>query len=257
MATFVFVPGGFHGAWCWDLVVERLEQRGHEALAIDLPGAAGGPSMERPVTLADWTSYVVAECEDLAESVVLVAHSRGGLVISQVAEVLGPRVQAVVFVTALMLRDGEGWADVAAAAAGERSFADAVDVSPDRRFLYARPEKAGEVYYNTTPPELAASAIARLGPEPMGPAGEPVRITQERFGAVPRFYLECLEDQALPLSAQRRMQAAMPCAVFTLPTDHSPFFSAPSLLTDLLEQTAMASDLSASSERGISEGDRP
>lgn len=198
--------------------------------------------MDRPVTLADWSSHVLAECEALAEPVVLVAHSRGGLVISEVAEALGARAQATVFVAALMLRDGERWADIAAAADGKQSFADAVQVSADRRFLHARPEMAGEVYYNTTPAALAASAIARLGPEPMGPAGEPITITQARFGAAPRFYLECLEDQALPLSLQRRMQAAMPCAVFTLPTDHSPFLSAPSLLTDLLEQAALASE---------------
>jgi hypothetical protein len=35
-ASFVFVHGGCHGAWCWAPVVERLIARGHEATAIDL-----------------------------------------------------------------------------------------------------------------------------------------------------------------------------------------------------------------------------
>ena len=35
---FVFVHGGFHAAWCWDHTTAELERRGHEAVAVDLPG---------------------------------------------------------------------------------------------------------------------------------------------------------------------------------------------------------------------------
>ncbi len=35
---FVFVHGGFHAAWCWDYTITELERRGHEAVAVDLPG---------------------------------------------------------------------------------------------------------------------------------------------------------------------------------------------------------------------------
>ena len=35
---FLLIHGGFHGAWCWDRVVPELEQLGHKAVAIDLPG---------------------------------------------------------------------------------------------------------------------------------------------------------------------------------------------------------------------------
>ena len=35
---FVFVHGGFHAAWCWDHTIVELERRGHEGVAVDLPG---------------------------------------------------------------------------------------------------------------------------------------------------------------------------------------------------------------------------
>ncbi|MGZ4769676.1 MAG: alpha/beta fold hydrolase, partial [Ilumatobacteraceae bacterium] len=36
--TIVLVHGAWHGAWCWDLVRERLESAGVHVVAVDLPG---------------------------------------------------------------------------------------------------------------------------------------------------------------------------------------------------------------------------
>jgi alpha-beta hydrolase superfamily lysophospholipase len=53
-ASFVFVHGGCHGAWCWAPVVERLIARGHEATAIDLPGRGATAGRLATVTLDEW-----------------------------------------------------------------------------------------------------------------------------------------------------------------------------------------------------------
>jgi len=37
MARFVLVHGAWHGAWCFDYLVEELADRGHDAVAVDLP----------------------------------------------------------------------------------------------------------------------------------------------------------------------------------------------------------------------------
>src|SRR2546423_723026 len=38
MATFVLIPGAGGAAWYWHRVLPLLQQAGHEALAVDLPG---------------------------------------------------------------------------------------------------------------------------------------------------------------------------------------------------------------------------
>ncbi len=55
--------------------------------------------------------------------------------------------------------------------------------------------------------------------------------------SMPRIYIETLCDNALTISAHRRMVAALPCAeVISMNTSHSPFFSAPAeLATHLAE----------------------
>jgi pimeloyl-ACP methyl ester carboxylesterase len=37
MGRFLLVHGAWHGAWCFQYVIEELEARGHEARAVDLP----------------------------------------------------------------------------------------------------------------------------------------------------------------------------------------------------------------------------
>jgi hypothetical protein len=71
-------------------------------------------------------------------------------------------------------------------------------------------------------------ALARMSPEPLKPLVTRLRVSASRFGRVPRAYVECLQDRTVTLPAQRRMQADLPCdPVFTLDSDHSPFFSHP------------------------------
>ena len=67
-----------------------------------------------------------------------------------------------------------------------------------------------------------------LTPEPLKPVVTPLKVSDGRFGTVPRSYIECTRDRTVTLEAQRRMQMALPCEpVITLDSDHSPFLSHP------------------------------
>lgn len=69
----------------------------------------------------------------------------------------------------------------------------------------------------------------------------PLQLSEDRFGRVPRAYIECLRDNAVPIALQRAMQADLPCGqVETLDTDHCPFFSAPDLLTGAIDRLTQA-----------------
>jgi hypothetical protein len=74
-----------------------------------------------------------------------------------------------------------------------------------------------------------------MTPEPLKPLVTKLLVTAQRFGRVPRTYIECLQDRTVTLAAQRRMQAALPCEpVLALDSDHSPFLSQPQDLALLL-----------------------
>jgi hypothetical protein len=71
-------------------------------------------------------------------------------------------------------------------------------------------------------------ALARLTPQPTRPMGDRLTITTGRFRVIPRAYVECLQDNALPREFQRSQYEATPChPIFTMDTGHSPFMQAP------------------------------
>ncbi len=73
-----------------------------------------------------------------------------------------------------------------------------------------------------------ARARSLLVLQALAPLLTPVSTTAERFDRVPRVYVECLLDKAVPLSVQKGMYTAMPCEkVISMHTSHSRSFSAP------------------------------
>ena len=114
MASFVFVPGGWHGGWCWKKVRGILTGQGHTVFAPSLTGLGErrhllSPNVNLETHIEDVASLL--EWEEL-EEVVLCGHSYGGAVISGAAERQADRIGAVVYVDALLLENGERVCDV-------------------------------------------------------------------------------------------------------------------------------------------------
>ncbi|MET0546927.1 MAG: alpha/beta fold hydrolase, partial [Caulobacterales bacterium] len=58
MAKFLLVHGGLHGAWCWTKTIPYLKARGHEVVAIDLPGLGDDPTPPEKTGLSDYGDAV-------------------------------------------------------------------------------------------------------------------------------------------------------------------------------------------------------
>jgi pimeloyl-ACP methyl ester carboxylesterase len=86
VTIFILVHGSWHDGWCWDGVATLLRGSGHVVHAPDLVGLDDDGTDLAGVTLTTWRDQIVALVDAAAEPVVLVGHSRGGIVISAVAE---------------------------------------------------------------------------------------------------------------------------------------------------------------------------
>jgi pimeloyl-ACP methyl ester carboxylesterase len=235
MSTFLLIHGAWHGAWCWHKIVPRLEERGHTVLAPDLPAMGIDRTPANRVSLATWRDFVCGIVDSAAEPVVLVGHSRGGIVISEVAEHRPERIRGLVYVTAFLLRDGECLFDLAGSDPQSLVPPNMV-MSADKTSSTLRNEALRDLFYGECSDEDLALARLCLKPEPTLPLATPVRVTAERYGSVPRVYIECQRDRAVTPAMQRNMQAGSPCSpVLSLDTDHSPFFSRPDELARMLD----------------------
>ena len=73
--------------------------------------------------------------------------------------------------------------------------------------------------------------VARLRPIPIDAPGS--SGTEPAWQSVPATYVVCINDQAIPVSSQRKM-AARAAAVVEWPTDHSPFVTRPDAVAELI-----------------------
>src|SRR5690349_4225979 len=227
MSTYLLIHGAWHGGWCWHKVVPRLEKLGHRVLAPDLPSLGRDKTPVNRVSLPVWREFVCQLIDAESEPVILVGHSRGGIVISEVAEHRPDRIRTLVYLTAFLPRDGESLFDLAAQAVGSEVPPNMV-MSEDKSSSVMRDDVIRSAFYGECSDEDVALARTLLQPEPTLPLATPVHLTPANFGRVPRVYVECSRDHAITPPLQKQMMAATPCQrVLTIDTDHSPFLSRP------------------------------
>jgi pimeloyl-ACP methyl ester carboxylesterase len=229
VATYVLIHGGHHGSWCWDKVATILRKKGHLVEAPDLPGHGKDKTPIHEVTLRSCVDKVCNVINTSSEPVILVGHSMGGLVISQVAEQIPDKIRFLVYLTAQLLQDGESMAPKF------ESLHPLLNLSQDQSYFTVRSELVANLFYNDCSADDIARANALLCPEAKAILTTSVHLSNEKFGRIPRIYIECLLDQACYPGDQKVMYTATPCLrVISLNTGHSPFLSAPEQLVACL-----------------------
>ena len=280
--VFVLVHGGWHSHFAWHKVTPILKAHGFEVLTPDLPGAganapspaslgrrpfdavafAAEPSPVAEVTQAQRTQAVVAlvtEAASLGDGrVVLVGHSAGGMTISAVAERVPALLHAVVYVAGFMVPGGvplmamlqhESFAPALAPKlfVGDPLAIGATRINPQSTEQAYRSLLQASFYGDVSESDVS-QALAQLHCDESNAAAlAPSDITPQGFGRVPRHYVRCTQDCAVPLNAQDHMIAAADAAlggktiVHTLKSSHSPFLSQPVALSKILAGIAVPS----------------
>jgi pimeloyl-ACP methyl ester carboxylesterase len=232
--TFLLIHGAWHGAWCWHKLTPLLTAHGARVLAPDLPAMGDDTTPPGVITLDYWARFVADLAAREPQPIMLVAHSRGGIVASQAAELVPDRIRRIAYVAAYLL---PARATLAAEARRDADSLIPANMVPASSGVTCRvrPGVIRAAFYGRCSDADADFAVARLCPEPLKPLVTPLELTPERYGRVPRAYVETTDDRVISLAAQRRMRETLPCdPVFTLDTDHSPFLSQPEALARML-----------------------
>ena len=244
MSTYVLVHGAWHAAWCWKHVALILRSAGHQVYTPDLPGHGAERSAVRPVKADEYEDAVCHLLSGIDGPVILVGHSMGGIVISRVAERMPQRISQLVYISGFLLANGLCINDLEDRME-ESIAASNMVLSRDRAFLTIPVDILRSAFYHDCSEADYEDALTRIQPEPLLAFITPLRLTKENFGSVPRFYIECLQDRAVPPACQRWMYESTKCVqIFQLDCGHSPFFSRHNELSAILLkiQTAQATE---------------
>jgi pimeloyl-ACP methyl ester carboxylesterase len=234
MKTFILIHGSWHSAWNWHKVVPLLEKAGHKAIAIDLPGMGRDKTPIEEVRMKDTVQKICELIDSIPGKVILVGHSKNGIMISQAAEYRPDKIEKLVYLAAYLIPNGktqreysiqdtEGW------------LKPYVTPYVETNSHTLQPEIYKEGLYHDCDDDITELAKVLLGHEPVESGITPLELTEENYGRIPRIYIECTEDRAVTPFSQRMMYSETPCEkVYSLPTSHSPFFSKPKELVEIL-----------------------
>lgn len=240
-STVVLVHGAWHGAWCWERVIEGLAARHVPAIAVDLPGHGddGGPMGDLHAD-AVRVRQVLGQLDD---PVVLVGHSYGGAVITEAGD--HRTVRHLVYLCAMALDEGESCMvaaadDVPGADGGSDELlpdpGTSMTISDDGRFISIEPAAAPGALFHRCDAGTATWAVSRLGPQPLLTLQQPVESASWR--SKPSTYVVCTDDRIVHPGLQRMMAERCAGRIVEWDSDHSPFLSHPDLVVDLLAEVA-------------------
>jgi pimeloyl-ACP methyl ester carboxylesterase len=107
MKTFILIHGSWHSAWNWHRVLPLLEQKGHRAIAIDLPGMGRDKTPIAGVTFKTTVEKICQLIDSIEGKVILVGHSKNGIMISQAAEYRPGKIEKLVYLAAYLIPNGK------------------------------------------------------------------------------------------------------------------------------------------------------
>jgi len=241
----VMVHGGFHWGGCFEKVVNLLGQRGYAVVTPDnLSHGYDATPYNSVKDMGDYCSPVERIVAAANAPVVLIGHSLGGLTLSYLGEKYPQKIRRLIYLSAIMCPHGESLLSYMAL---DRNLTFKLPPVFDRSgpadgmtLKMSDPSLLKSVFYGDCSDRDVRVALANLNvTDPLAPWQWISTITPRNFGSIPRLYVECSEDSAIPLNLQRRFQQDVPGAmVRTLTTSHSPFFSHPDAVADLIDQVA-------------------
>ena len=224
--TYVLVHGSFMGAAGWDAVARELRDDGATVHVVELPAHGKDTAPPSAATLDAYVERVDRAIDAAKRPVILVGHSMGGIVISQVAERRPADIVQLAYVAAYVPANGQSLLDLA--------YMD--HDSQLGKHLQQREDGTLDVAADAFPSVFCADCddaaraalIAGYRAEPAAPLAQKVTLGAA-FAKLPKIYLRTTQDLAVSPALQTQMIATTPMErTIDLPTSHVPLLSAPS-----------------------------
>jgi len=225
--TIVLLHGAYADGSSWSGVTSRLQRDGYNVVAPAVPLRG----------IASDTSYLRGVLATIPGPKVLVGHSYGGALVSELGDTAG--VESLVYVAAFISEAGETLAALNSQFPGSELGPDTTTVItyPGGVDLALKPETAGPILAADIPARQGAVFLAAQRPVAAAAFTEPVEKTAP--AALPKYAVIPTGDKAIAPAAERFM--AKRAGATTVEIDgasHLVAVSQPSAVTQVIERAA-------------------
>ncbi len=232
--TYVLVHGAWQAPYVWDAVRSDLEAKGNKVVVVELPGHGNDNTPAHTLNLDVYSNKVIDAMLKVDGEVILVGHSMGGMVITQVAEKIPSKISKLVYIGAFLPASGQALTDLAFSDPGSKLGPLLIE-SEDKLTLDVKRDSLTYLFINDGTPADKEKVINNYRAEPAIPLTNKVTVTKENFGTVDKVYIKTLQDIVISPFMQDRMIAATGIkTVYEVNTSHSPFLAQPHEVSGLL-----------------------
>ena len=231
--TYVLVHSAWLGGWQWENVAKTLKENGHTVLTPDLPGHGNDKTSPADITMDEYVKTLTTILDQQNNPVILVGHSFNGITVSRVAELRPKKVKKLVFLTAFLLPNGGSFFGAVQGVEGSKAVENFF-LSEDKTYALVKEEEIQNAFAHDISKEAFEGAKPYIVPEPAAPLSYELKITDENFGKIPKYYIECTDDKAIPIEVQRAMYNGKVKKSYSLKSSHTPNFSQPEKLAAIL-----------------------
>ena len=231
--TYVLVHSAWLGAWQWENVAKILKEKGHTVLTPDLPGHGNDTTPPANITMDNYVKTLTDLLDKQDESVILVGHSFNGITVSRATELRPDKVKKLVYLTAFLLPNGGSFFNAVQGVKGSKAVENFY-LSEDKTYALVKEEEIQNAFAHDIPKEAFNKAKPYIVPEPAAPLMYELQITDEKFGQIPKYYIECTKDRAIPIEVQRAMYTGKVVKSYSIHSSHTPNFSQPEKLVNVL-----------------------
>jgi pimeloyl-ACP methyl ester carboxylesterase len=231
--VFVLVHGAFHGGWCWQKVSKQLRAKGDVVYTPTLSGLGEHKNtlnshVDLETHIADVVNLIVLE--DL-HNVILVGHSYAGAVIAGVADRIPERLSKLVFLDAMLMRNGESALDVSPDDIRENFIKSAhqFDNGLSLPFLSAE-------FFGVTNAKDIKWVNERLTNQPFRTFMQPLMLKHSFGNHLPLTYIACTHPELRAIRPfADETKASKEWNYLQLPTGHDAMITMPVELAQMLE----------------------
>ena len=220
--NIVLVHGAFADGSCWSKVIARLQAKDYNVIAV-----------QNPLTsLSDDVATATRAIAQMDGAVLLVAHSYGGMVISEAGK--DPKVAGLLYVAALVPEEGQDGNDVNAAmptTGVEKEFR----ISPEG-FASLSEKGINEHFAQDTSPEERKIIYATQVPLHVAAIQE--KVHNPAWKTKPSWYIVAAQDRVINPDLERFKARLIKATTIELTSSHVPMISQPDKVTDFIIEAA-------------------
>lgn len=233
MKNYFFIHGALRGAWLWDRVVPLIQKKGGtNSIALDLPGHGKRAAERAGVNMSAYINDVMSRIKgrDLSD-LILVGHSMSGIIISKVAEEMPERIRHLVYLAAVVPRDGDALIDLLTKERQETLR----KLDGKTSEIYGPIDALRPLYFTDLPDgEEKDSLLKQLTPQPLAAFFE--RVSLKRFSdlKIPRTYVLGLRDKSLPPELTRGFADRLGVEPVEIDAGHDMMVSRPEEVSEVL-----------------------